>query len=156
MNAGLKSFRPPQPHKISSHPVIPSTEDNIKFPSLAELNAEIFDWQEGEEEIVLADHSLCADIEIFSAAAVPPPPILAPVAPRVPGIGPLTASILASVDKLFFVSYRVPGSAMTEWALVRVDLQRSIQAHPAALQDGRFLVDFYTCHPADRRYNVSN
>ena len=170
MNAGLKGFEPIQPHKASSHPAIPSADDQIKFPSLAELNAECFEWLEGEEETVFADHSLCADIEVFtttqsqSAAAAdpippaldPPPPIQAPPAPYVPDIGPLTASILASTDRLFFISHRVPGSAMTEWALVRVDLQRSIQAHPSALQDGRFLVAFYTCHPADKRYNAIN
>ena len=83
-------------------------------------------------------------------------PTQAPPAPRVPEVGPLTASIVASTDKLFFIAHRVPGADMTEWALVRVDLQRSIRAHPSALQDGRFLVDFFTCHPADKRYNAIN
>ena len=45
---------------------------------------------------------------------------------------------------------------MTEWALVRVDLQRSVQVHPSALQDERFLVAFYSCHPVDKRYNTIN
>ena len=45
---------------------------------------------------------------------------------------------------------------MIEWALVQVYLQRPLQAHPVALQDGKFLVDFYTCHPADKKYNAIN
>jgi hypothetical protein len=155
-NAGIKGFQPRQPHVASSHPAFPSTSEDIKFPSLAELNADCFEWDEGEEDIVTADHSLCADIEVFTSVPTPLPPAQAPPTPSVPEIGPLTASILASVDKLFFVSHCVPGSDTTEWALVRVDLQRSVQSHPSALQDGKFLVDFYTCHPADKRYNAIN
>ena len=37
---------------------------------------------------------------------------------------------------------------------VRIDVQLSINAHPACLQDGRFLAQFYICHPADKKYNV--
>ena len=66
------------------------------------------------------------------------------------------ASILQSVDKLFFVSHRIPGSSSAEWALVRVNLSRTLQAHPQALQDGRFLVDFYACHHKDKRFNAIN
>ena len=83
--------------------------------------------------MVFADDSLCVDITVFAAAPTSCPPTQAPIAPNVPEIGPITASILASDDKLSFISHRVPGSAMTEWALARVGLQRSVQAHPAAL-----------------------
>ena len=96
--------------------------------------------------MVFADDSLCVDNGVFYATPTPPPPTQATISPCVPKIGPLTASILASDDKMFFISHRIPGSAMTEWALARVSLQRSVQAHPAAFQDGQFLVDFYTCN----------
>ena len=155
-SAGIKGFETRQPYAASSYPVIPSTSKDIKFPSLAKLNANCFEWDEGEEDMVTSDHSLCADIEVFTAAPTPLPPAQAPPTPLVPEVGPLTASILASVDKLFFVSHCVPGSDTTEWALVRVDFQRYVQAHPSALKDGRFIVDFYTCHPADKRYNAIN
>ena len=39
---------------------------------------------------------------------------------------------------------------------MRVILDLSVQAYPAALQDGRFLVQFYVCHPADKKYNAIN
>ena len=55
-----------------------------------------------------------------------------------------------------FISHCIPGSTTAEWALVRIDIQRSVRAHPAALQEGQFLVDIYTCHPADERYNAVN
>ena len=45
---------------------------------------------------------------------------------------------------------------MREWALVRVDIPFTLKAHPTALQDGKFLVEFYTCHPGDKRYNAIN
>ena len=94
--------------------------------------------------MVFADDSLCVDIECFAAAPTPRPPTQSPIDPSVPEIGPLTASILVSDDKLFFISHLFPGSAMMEWALARVDLQQSVQAHPADFQDGQFLVEFYT------------
>ena len=89
---------------------------------LAELNENCFEWDKGEEDMVTADHSLCADIEVFTAAPPPLPPAQAPPTPLVPAVGPLTATILSSVDKLFFVSHYVPGFDTAEWALVCVDL----------------------------------
>ena len=164
INAGLKGFAPTQPFKIATAISAMQPLDDITFPSLAELNADCFQWAEGEEDLVLNDNSLCEEIEIFavtrsqSAAPKrsPPPPIEAPAPSRVPDIGPLTASILSSKDKLFFVAHKIPGSNQSEWVLVRVDLNLSVKAHPAALQDGRFLCQFYACHPADKRYNAIN
>ena len=67
MNAGIKGFQPPQPHKSTSLPVLSdSGSEDIKFPTLAELNAELFDWEDGEEETMLANEPLCADIEVFA------------------------------------------------------------------------------------------
>ena len=67
-------------------------------------------------DLVLADESLCVETEVFAVTRsqtaaskraaeserAPPPPEQAPPAPRIPGIGPLTASILQSRDRLFF------------------------------------------------------
>ena len=105
--------------------------------------------------MLLADDFIYVEIELFAAAPTPCPPTQAPISPSIPQIGSLTASILAS-DDVFLISHCVLGSTMIEWALFRVDLQRSVQMHPADLQDGRFIVDFYTCHPSDRCYNTIN
>ena len=140
----------------------------IHFPTLAELNAELFEWEPGEEDNILQDEALCVETEVFavtrsqaakspSAPSLKPdplPPIEAPPSPCVPEIGPLTANILRSSDRLFFIAHRVPGSAMSEWYLVRVDSASSIRANPNSMQDGRFLVEFYVGHPADNRYNA--
>ena len=136
-----------------ANPALPSDDDDVHFPTLAELNAECFQWDEGEDDLVYQDNSLCQEIKVFAvtrsqAAAAkgpPPPPVKAPPPFRVPEIGPLTASILTSTDKLFFIAHKIPGSDVSEWALVRINLPLSVQAHPAALQDGRFLAQFYTC-----------
>ena len=93
-NAGLKGFRPAQPFKLPvANPDLPS-DDEIKFPTLAELNEEYFLWDEGEEDLVYQDNSLCQEIEVFavtrsqaaSAKSPPPPPVEAPPPPRVPAI----------------------------------------------------------------------
>ena len=57
---------------------------------------------------------------------------------------------------MFFIAHRVPGTTASEWYLVRVDLDSTISANPNAMQDGRFLVEFYVGHPADKRYNAIN
>lgn len=167
-NAGLKGFEPHSPYKTPAPiALLAEHEEEIKFPTLAELNAECFEFDEGEEDLIL-DKSLCQAIEIFAttrsqsasqakaAKRGPPAPIEALKAPRVPEIEPLTASILSSRDKLFFIANRTPGSDVLEWTLVRIDLHLSVQAHPHALQDGKFLAQFYTCHPADKKYNAAN
>ena len=46
--------------------------------------------------------------------------------------------------------------AIREWCLVRVAFNDFISLHPSALQDGRFLVEFYVLHPADARFNATN
>ena len=132
MNSGIKGFHPSQPFKTSIHSATPYVGSDVRFPNLAKMNSELFEWNENEEDMVFVDDSICVDIEVFATAPTPCPPTQAPISPSVPEIGPLTASILASDDKLFFISHRVPGSAMKEWELAWVDLQLSVQDHPIA------------------------
>ena len=75
---------------------------------------------------------------------------------HVPDLGALSAAILTSNDKLFFIAHRIPGSNVAEWNLVSVALTETVSIHPTAMQDGQFLVNFYICHPADIRYNAIN
>ena len=66
------------------------------------------------------------------------------LAPVVPDIRTLSASLINSDDKLFFMSHTSPGSSSCGWSLVWVALGESISLHPDALQDdGKFIVDFY-------------
>ena len=58
-NAGLKGFTPSQPFKASvANPAIPA-EDDIKYSTLARLNAECFHLGEGKEDLMMAHDSLC-------------------------------------------------------------------------------------------------
>lgn len=102
-NAGLKEFAPLEPHsEIDALLTIPK-EDNdlIIFLSLEELNADLVVWNNGKEDVVYADESLCADIEVSALARsqaatkkCPPLPVQAPPAPHILEIGPLTSSVL--------------------------------------------------------------
>ena len=74
----------------------------------------------------MADGSLCKEIEVFAvthsqagAAKRPRPPLIeAPPTPRVPYVASLTASIMSSTDKLFFIAHKITGSDQSEWVLV--------------------------------------
>ena len=75
----------------------------------------------------------------------PLPPTPAPQSPSPPTITDLAPRIITSTDKLFLIAYAL-GEATREWPLVsRVVFNDSISLYPSALQDGRFLVDFYIC-----------
>ncbi len=63
---------------------------------------------------------------------------------------------MASTDKLFFISHRTPGSIVTEWAFFCVDMLNSLKEHPLALQDGKFLVEFHTCHSNNKYFSAIN
>ena len=130
-----------------------TSNDNTIVPSLAKLMAELFDWNEGEEDAVLANDSLCEYVEIFSTSVIPSllPPTVALVAPSLPLIVPLIVSLMSSLDKLFFVSHRLPGSSVTELSLVQVAMRDSFREHPNGTQ-----VNFYTCHPKEKLFNAVN
>ena len=86
----------------------------------------------------------------------PGPPLTdgTPIAP--PPITILAPKIISSKDKLFFIAHKLGNSSNCEWRLVRVAFTASISLYPSALQDGRFLVEFYVAHPQDIRCNVVN
>ena len=88
--------------------------------SLANLNAKLFHWNDGEKDSVLANDCLCMEIDLYSLALtlLLPPLSPAPSKPTITLIGTLTSSLMDSDNKLFFISHRIPGFAVTEWALV--------------------------------------
>jgi hypothetical protein len=43
-----------------------------------------------------------------------------------------------------------------KWRLFQVAFQESMSWYHSCLQDGCFLVEFYTCHPSDSHYNAVN
>ena len=64
----------------------------------------------------------------------------------------LYSSILASTDRMFFISYLPEGTLRPRWYLVAANLESSL-ADPASADcrtSGNFCVDFYCRHPDDR------
>ncbi len=68
----------------------------------------------------------------------------------------LTAAIIQSTDKLFFVSHSIGLNDAREWCLAWVAFQDSMSLYPSCTQDGQYLFEFYICHPSDWRYNAIN
>lgn len=54
-----------------------------------------------------------------------------------------------SKSRLFFISWTAPTQTRREWHLVRVNIDASISYNPDCLHNGRFIVEFFICHPSD-------
>ena len=73
-----------------------------------------------------------------------------------PPISSLFTSIIDSADRFFFVSHLLGNPSVHKWRLVHVALSNSTPILPSCLQDGRFLVKFFTLHYDDIRFNATN
>ena len=60
------------------------------------------------------------------------------------------------MDRLFFVSHSIGANDAQEWCLARLAFNDSVSIYSSCTLDGRFLFEFYICHPADWRYNTVN
>jgi hypothetical protein len=86
-----------------------------------------------------------------------PPPSLALIQPpSIPPISTLVMSIIALLDRLFFISHSLGNPSACKWRLVRFAFSDSTALSPSCLQDGHFLVKFYTLHHDDVRFNAIN
>ncbi len=146
--AGLKGFDPPQPFTIPSQFAQHSNFKDFHWPTLAELN-DPFPWHdnkehwlalEADDDYVIQDHVLYMGPPSSPAAYQPP---------RIPPISSLVASIIQLSDKLFLIVHLYNHLTTREWHLVRVSFADSTALSPSCLQDGRFLVKFFTLHHDD-------
>ena len=88
---------------------------DFHWPSPSELNEEImpFPWlNDNEFRRYLADDSFAA---LPVMATGPPPSAPHHMIPSIPAIHLLTASIIRSIDHLFFVSHRIGSNDAREW-----------------------------------------
>ncbi len=76
--------------------------------------------------------------------------------PAVPPVSTLIASIIDSVDRLFFVSHSLGNPSTHEQRLTQVAFLDSMALYPLCLQDGCFLVKFYTLHYDNVWFNAIN
>ncbi len=86
----------------------------------------------------------------------PPPSRTIPSPPPAPPISSLVASIIVSLDHLFFILHSLGNPSTCDWRLVRIAFSNSTSLSPSCLQDGRFLMEFYTLHHADVWFNAIN
>eukprot|EP01082_Thalassiosira_pseudonana_P008343 g7453.t1 g7453 contig24:661092-664348(-) len=141
--ASIEEFLPKNPFKININLVRFADEDDsspFHWPSLAELNAELDIWDEDEIDLFVSDSDPIAVNDIFALPSLPPP---------VPCAARIAALITQSTDKLFFIAYTLPNTYRCEWYLTRVAFADSIALHPQCLEDGKYLMDFFICHPND-------
>ena len=60
------------------------------------------------------------------------------------------------MNRLFFVSRSIGANTSHEWRLVRIAFSNLMLLYPSCMLDGRFIFEFYVCHPSDWRYNAVN
>jgi hypothetical protein len=116
---------------------------------LSKLNDEIapYHWESEEERQRYLDKN-----GIFPLPAlITGLPLAAPTHPisAVPSILLLVASIMRSTNRLFFVLCKFGDNHAWEWQLAQVAFLDSLSLYPSCTLNGRFLFEFYICHPAD-------
>jgi hypothetical protein len=155
--AGIKGCTPAQPFKFAKD-MLAQTNQCAAFhwPSLSELNDDIAPFplaDNFEYERYMAGDSI-SGIPVLTTG--PPPAAPNHPIPSIPAIHLLTGAIIRSMDRLFFVSHSIGANDAREWHLARVAFHDSISIYPSCTLGGRFLFEFYICHPADWRYNTVN
>jgi hypothetical protein len=97
------------------------------------------------------------DVDVEPILYNGPPPSLVPHSlPLIPHLSILVAGIIESFDKLFFASHSLGNQSTRKWRLIRVAFADSVSISPSCLQDGRFLVEFYSLHHDDIWFNSTN
>ena len=150
--AGINGFTPPTPFVVPDHFL--TTDDALRFhwPTLAELNEEL-SLSSSDVEMAMESESLPVTTPGMYTGPPPAPPLCS--VPPVPSASILAQRIINSADKLFFISRKI-GFSIREWRLVRVAFSASTSSYPSCLEDGKYIVDFYSSHPADCRLNAIN
>jgi hypothetical protein len=154
--AGIKRFSPIQPYKVAAQLALTDKCLVFHWPSLSELNNNIalYCWESEEEHQRYLNK--VDNIPLPSLITGPPPAAPTHAIPAVPFISLLVAAIVRSTDRLFFVSCRLGDNDAREWWLACVAFMDSMSLYPSCTLNGRFLFEFYICHPADWWYNTVN
>jgi hypothetical protein len=154
--AGINGFDPIKPFKISANFLTTDQVSDFHWPSLLELNDDLFPfpWSSEEEQ----HHYLLGDSILTLPVMYTGPPPSAPTysTPTITPLSIITRSIIQSFNKLFFISNSIGTNEACEWQLVQVALQDSMSSYPSCLQDGHFFIEFYISHPADSWHNAIN
>jgi hypothetical protein len=154
--AGIKGFTPPQSFAVASHFARQGDFSDFHFPTLSKLNDEFepFPWIDDDERARFFSADEIEEEQVLINGPPTSPAVY--TSPPIPSISTLIASIIASSDWLFFVSHSLGNTSVREWRLVQVAFSDSTALYPSCLQDARFLVEFYTLHYDDLRFNAIN
>ena len=159
----IEKYNPVQPWKqtaraASSQLIFKDDEKIEKFPTVAQLDDTMIDscsWPEPginpfspSIEVVECIKDNINDENDHLINTKPQPKEKVMCFPVIK-INTIIANILQATDKLFFVRYQLPNEKRGEWKLVQVVFKLSVKKRPSCLNDGKFLVDFYICHPHD-------
>ncbi len=151
--AGIKGFTPPTPFAAPSQFLTTDNSLCFTWPTLTELNEEILSdfGPDKDEEMDMGD------LVIYVSGLYIGPPPSAPLCsiPAAPLATTLAQHIINSANKMFFISWKI-GSTVCEWRLVRVVFGANTFSYPSCLEDGKYIVDFYTSHPSNSRLNAIN
>jgi hypothetical protein len=141
---------------VASHFARQGDFRDFHFPTLSVLNDEFepFPWIDDDERARFFSADKIEEEQVLYNGPPPSPVVYTP--PQIPSISTLVASIIASSDRLFFVSHSLGDPSVREWRLVRVAFLDSTALYPSCLQDGRFPVEFYTLHYDDVRFDAIN
>ncbi len=113
------------------------------WPTLDEPNEELFPypWSPDDEFAILGDDDTVAISPGFYTG--PPPSTPEYLAPENHPANILVQRIIASADKLFFISHPIGSGDIPEWCLVRVAFKDTVSLYSSCVVDVRYLVDFY-------------
>ena len=113
--AGIKGFSPIQPFKTSTNLAQMSQCAAFHWPSLSELNDGIapFPWASDEERLRYLEGDSVTNLPVLTTR--PPPAALTHTVQSVPKIHLLTAAIIKSTDRLFFISHSIGANDAPEW-----------------------------------------
>jgi hypothetical protein len=154
--AGIDGFKPISPLKVTANYLTTDSALAFQWPSLLELNDDIapFPWLSEEEHCLYLSGDT---VTILPVMYTSPPPVLPNYSlPAIPKLNTLVCSIIQSSDRRFFISHSIGPNEACKWCLVQVVFKQSMSSHPLCLQDGRFLLEFFICHPINSRVNGIN
>lgn len=125
------------------------------FPSLHELDKE-YNEELGissnqcnnESEEIIQRSQGNTNVDPYPQHLDPRPPNLQ-YTPNV-----LVPRIIASRDRLFFISHQIDGQERKEWKLIQVDLRSMMALNPSALTDGKYIANILIEHPTDRNHDI--
>ena len=151
--AGIKGFTPPNPFKVATNFAATNDSLSFKWPTMAELNEELFPypWSCNEEFSKFLSDELSSTI-VPGFYTGPPPFAPKCTTPTIPPAAILAQQLIKSSDKLVFISNLIGSGDMREWRIVRVAFQASMVSYSSCLVE----VDFYISYPSSSCYNAIN